>query len=349
LARRVGGAVAGIGVNLRPDAADADRRAPHAPMVPLERRVHAVALRPQRENAMRWRRLPWVVGLLGVALLAHAAPPPVELVDVYHGGVDLSRYWVSEKFDGVRGYWDGRRLLTRSGQVIHAPAWFTRNWPPRPMDGELWAGYGRFAAASAAVRAGAGADAAWRHMTYQVFDLPGRVGSFDARVPALRATVDAIGDGWVHAVRQFRVRDEAQLRAELARVLARGGEGLVLHRGDAPYRGGRGVGLLKVKPFEDAEAQVVAVLPGRGRLAGRMGALRVRTPDGRRFALGSGFTDRERAYPPPVGSWVTYRFNGVTAAGLPRFARFLRRRPGGPPPEVGARTAARPGLPHSAR
>ena len=264
-----------------------------------------------------------------------APPPPVELVDVYHGGVDLSRYWVSEKFDGVRGYWDGHRLLTRGGTVVHVPAWFTRNWPETPMDGELWAGYGRFARASAIVRTAEADDPAWREISYRVFDLPGHGGDFDARVPAIRAVVAAIGDPWVVAVRQFHVADEAALHAALQRVLDKGGEGLVLHRGDVPYRAGRGVGLLKVKPYEDAEAKVVAIRPGEGRLKGLMGAIEVRTPDGRRFAIGSGFSDAQRAHPPAIGSWVTYRFNGLTKNGLPRFVRFLRMRPGGPPPEAG--------------
>jgi DNA ligase-1 len=255
-------------------------------------------------------------------------PPPVELVDVYRGGVDLSRYWVSEKFDGVRGYWDGRRLLTRGGAVVAAPAWFTKHWPATPMDGELWAGYGRFARASAIVRTAGANDLAWHEMSYRVFDLPAQSGTFDARVPAIRAVVMAIGDPWVVAVHQFHVTSEAQLRVELGRVLDRGGEGLVLHRGDALYAAGRGVGLLKLKPYEDAEARVVAINPGHGRLAGRMGSIVVRTPDGHRFAIGSGFSDADRSDPPPVGSWVTYQFNGLTNSGLPRFARFLRRRPG---------------------
>ncbi|HVU82071.1 MAG TPA: DNA ligase, partial [Rhodanobacteraceae bacterium] len=49
-----------------------------------------------------------------------------------------------------------------------------------------------------------------------------------------------------------------------------------------------------------------------------------------------GFSDADRADPPPIGSWISYRFNGVTATGLPRFARFMRRRPDGPPPEPAA-------------
>lgn len=278
----------------------------------------------------------WIaVAVLALApTLACAAPPPVELVDVYHGGVDLSRYWVSEKFDGVRGYWDGHRLLTRAGTVVRVPAWFTRNWPDTPMDGELWAGYGRFERASAIVRASGANDPAWHSMRYQVFDLPAQAGDFDARVPAIRRVVAAIGDPWVVAVRQFHVTSDAQLKAALKRVLDHHGEGLVLHRGDLPYRAGRGVGLLKVKPYEDAEARVVAIHPGHGRLEHLMGSIEVRTPDGYRFALGSGFSDDDRAHPPPVGSWVTYRFNGRTRNGLPRFARFLRRRPNGPPPEA---------------
>lgn len=266
-------------------------------------------------------------------VLAWTAPPPVELVDVYHGGVDLSRYWVSEKFDGVRGYWDGHHLLTREGTVIRVPAWFTRHWPDSPMDGELWAGYGRFERASAIVRSAGPDDPAWHEISYRIFDLPAQAGDFDARVPAIRRIVAAIGDPWVVAIRQFRVANTAQLHAALQRVLDKRGEGLVLHRGDLPYRAGRGVGLLKLKPYEDAEARVVAIKPGQGRLAGMMGSIEVRTPDGRRFAIGSGFSDEDRANPPPLGSWITYRFNGRTNTGLPRFARFLRRRPEGPPPE----------------
>jgi DNA ligase-1 len=257
----------------------------------------------------------------------------VELVDVYHGGVDLSRYWVSEKFDGVRGYWNGHQLLTRGGAVVRVPAWFTKNWPDTPLDGELWVGYGKFSRASAIVRMSDANDPAWHEVTYHVFDLPGHSGDFDTRVPAIRKAVAAIGDPWVVAIPQFHVASEAQLHAELKRVVGKGGEGLVLHRGDVAYRAGRGVGLLKLKPYEDAEARVIAIRPGQGRLAGKMGSLEVRTQDGRRFSIGSGFSDADRVDPPPIGSWVTYRFNGLTATGLPRFARFMRRRPDGPPPE----------------
>ncbi|MES1949555.1 DNA ligase [Salinisphaera sp. S4-8] len=270
---------------------------------------------------------------LRAGLLAGAEPPPVTLAERYDGQADVADYWVSEKYDGVRGYWTGHALITRGGTRIDAPAWFTAGWPDTPMDGELWIGYGEFARVSGIVRTHDAQDSDWRQISYRVFDLPEHGGNFDARVPAIRETVADIDQPWVVAIRQFKVDDPAALDTALEAVLARGGEGLMLHRGDALYHAGRSDDLLKLKPYEDAEAVVIAINPGQGRLEGLMGSLDVRTPDGREFAIGSGFTDAERADPPPVGSWITYRYNGETATGLPRFARFLRRRPGGPPPE----------------
>jgi len=273
---------------------------------------------------------------LPIAGTQAASPPPVSLAETYRPGVTLARYWVSEKYDGVRGYWNGQDLITRGGTRINAPAWFTAGWPDTALDGELWSGYGQFAKVSGIVRTHTPSDAEWHQVTYRVFDLPDHAGDFDTRVPAIRQTVAAIDQPWVVAIRQFHVDSAAELDTVFEQVLARGGEGLVLHRNGAEYHAGRSDDLLKLKPFEDDEAKVIDINPGNGRLEGLMGSLDVRTPDGREFAVGSGFTDAQRADPPPVGSWITYRYTGHTATGLPRFARFLRRRPGGPPPEIRA-------------
>lgn len=250
----------------------------------------------------------------------------VMLANVYHAGIKLDAYWVSEKYDGVRGYWDGEKLLARSGAVIRAPAWFTAHWPKTPMDGELWAGRGKFDVASATVRQEPANDVAWRHMRFMVFDLPGHPGIFDERIPALNRLIARLNVPWVRAVRQYKVADEAALEAELGRVVKEGGEGLVLHRGASLYRAVRSDDLLKYKPYEDAEARVIAHLPGKGKYAGMMGSLLMEMPDGTQFRLGTGFTDEQRHHPPLIGSLVTYRFRGTTPAGKPRFASFLRVR-----------------------
>jgi DNA ligase-1 len=114
----------------------------------------------------------------------------------------------------------------------------------------------------------------------------------------------------------------------LAAVESAGGEGLVLRNPAAPYETGRTSNALKVKRFDDMEARVVGYKPGKGKYSGMTGALRVELEDGTRFLIGSGLSDAERADPPPVGSRITFRHQGFTARGIPRFASFLRIREG---------------------
>lgn len=281
-------------------------------------------MRKLKRLAGLWRGLLLSVGL---SLLTPVfASSPVMLANVYHAGITLSDYWISEKYDGVRGYWDGETLRTRSGAIIPAPAWFTAHWPKAPMDGELWAGRGRFEQASSIVRQQPADDDAWRRMRYMVFDLPGHAGTFDQRIPALQKLVAQVDRPWVQAVAQVKVANAAELQHKLDEVVQAGGEGLVLHRGASLYRAGRSDDLLKLKPFDDAEARVVGIVSGKGKYAGMMGSLLVELPDGTRFRIGTGFTDEQRRDPPPVGSMVTFRYQGLTAAGKPRFARFMRVR-----------------------
>jgi DNA ligase-1 len=190
----------------------------------------------------------------------------------------------------------------------------------------LWLGRGTFARLSGIVRRAVPDDAEWRQVRYMIFELPDAPGDFTARAAAIREVVATAGLPWLQAIEQFRVADGKALQRTLDAVVRGGGEGLMLHRADAPYATGRSADLLKVTPWLDAEARVVAHLPGRGKHAGRLGALRVEMPDGHRFSLGTGFSDAERRAPPPVGAQVTYRYRELTAAGLPRFPRYLRVR-----------------------
>jgi DNA ligase-1 len=116
------------------------------------------------------------------------------------------------------------------------------------------------------------------------------------------------------------------LQAQLKSTVASGGEGLMLHRAEALWQAGRSPDLRKLKLVPDEDARVVAHIAGNGKHAGRMGALLLETPEGKRFALGTGFTDAQREAPPAVGAFVTYRYRDRTSAGLPKFASFLRVR-----------------------
>jgi len=272
------------------------------------------------------------VGLFAAHDCAALAPweggaPPVMLANDFHADVNLADYWVSEKYDGVRCWWDGERLLTRGGQVIKAPAWFTEDFPHQPLDGELWLGRNQFEQMSALVRRARPDDTAWRQVRYMVFDLPGHPGPFDRRRSALKLVLAETSADWLRMVDQFRVEDRESLDVLLERVVRSGGEGLMLHRGDSTYRADRSDDLLKLKQHPDADARVVGYLPGRGKYNGLIGALIVETPEGLRFAVGSGLSDADRRNPPPPGSWITYRYSGLTERQhLPRFATYLRPR-----------------------
>lgn len=262
--------------------------------------------------------------LLGTDVLASTGTPLL-LANAFRDDIPIADYWISEKFDGVRAFWNGRELLSRSGHAIAAPSWFLDGLPATALDGELWIGRGQFEAVIATVRDAVPLDAAWHRIRFMVFDLPEHPGSFDRRLSALAQLAGL--PAWLQPVTQFKVRDHDELFAALDALIAAGGEGLMLHRGDSPYRAGRSDDLLKLKRLQDAEAQVIGHLPGKGKYTNLLGALRVRRADGVEFNVGSGLSDAQRHDPPAIGSWISYGFQGETANGLPRFARFLRTAP----------------------
>ena len=262
----------------------------------------------------------------GYAVIGGSEAPDILLANVYRPQIDVARYLVSEKLDGVRAIWDGQTLRFRSGRAIHAPAWFIAGLPKQVLDGELWAGRGSFERLSGIVRKEVPDDAEWREVRYMIFEVPGAAGTFAERAAQIEAVVRSANVPWLREISQFRVVHRSSLQKQLDEIVRGGGEGLMLHLADAPYQTGRSDVLLKLKPLLDAEAEVIAHQPGKGKYAGQLGALRVRTPEGKEFLLGSGFTDRQRREPPALGSIVTYRYRDLTAKGLPRFASFLRLR-----------------------
>jgi DNA ligase 1 len=267
----------------------------------------------------------FVVSLMNIGA-AKAAIPEILLAHVYHSGIEVREYLVSEKLDGVRAVWDGKTLTTRQGNTIQAPAWFVEKFPKTPLDGELWIGRGQFELLSGTVRKDVAEDAAWRKVTYNIFELPNAEGDFAQRAKRIVTIVKQAHSPYLKAVTQFRVKDEQDLKRHLQQVVAMHGEGLMLHRADAPYMTGRKQVLLKLKPYLDAEAKVIAYVPGKGKYQGKMGALVVETTEGLRFKLGTGFSDVERAHPPKIGALITYTYKDITAKGKPKFASFLRVR-----------------------
>lgn len=152
------------------------------------------------------------------------------------------------------------------------------------------------------------------------------------------------------------------LEQETARIVANGGEGMVVRSPSGVWTPKRVRTILKVKPTDDAEAVVTGYTTGRvgveGKHLGRMGAL-ITEYQGKRLEL-AGFRDSERgliATPPkddsdplaeaslwaerhpgedtppwimnpkfPRGTIVTFRYRGKSDDGIPQEARYWRVR-----------------------
>lgn len=273
----------------------------------------------------RWR-VHLLFFLLWLAVPCRAADEPaLMLATRWQETLDPTGWWMSEKYDGVRGYWDGTRMFTRRGEPIAIPEALRRELPDFSLDGELWAGRGRFQQTVATVR-DAVPGPGWSDIRYLVFDVPAAPGPFEARMAVLQTWLDAHPARHVTVVAQIRCTSQAHLAAFLAEVEGRGGEGVMLRAAGSPYVAGRSEYLRKYKSFDDAEAVVRGYRPGKGKYAGMVGALEVELPDGTRFAVGSGLSDQDRRTPPPIGSVITFKHQGWTEAGKPRFPVFWRIR-----------------------
>jgi DNA ligase-1 len=256
---------------------------------------------------------------------ASVEKPQLMLANICDPTMDPTGWWVSEKLDGVRGYWTGSQMVSRFGNIISVPAWFTSNFPDFPLDGELWIERGRFSEISGLIRRTDAGDQ-WQKVWYCIFDAPSDGLGFEKRMGKARQWFDAHGSSRVRVLAQERCQGKAHLETMLAKTESQGGEGLMLRRPGSLYTAGRSADLLKVKSFLDTEAKVVEHIGGSGKYTGKMGSIRVELPNGIRFAIGTGFTDKDRENPPPIGSTVTFKYKELNPSGVPRFAVFLRVR-----------------------
>lgn len=244
---------------------------------------------------------------------------------VYTDGIDVRGWLMSEKLDGVRGYWDGRQMRSKNGNLLYPPPAFTRKLPPFPLEGELWGGRGTFEKTVSIVTKQQPHDG-WLELQFAIFDVPRAPGGFLQRLQRASDWLHKHTSRFAFVIEQKPIRGSDELKVELKRVEALGGEGLIIRKPDALYTTGRSREILKVKSYSDMEAVVIAHVAGSGRNRGRLGSLLVELPDTTRFRIGTGFSDEQRINPPPVGATITFKYYGLYASGKPRFPSFLRIR-----------------------
>jgi DNA ligase-1 len=261
----------------------------------------------------------------GAPSAAKPDAPPLLLAHTWEVTLDPKGWWMSEKLDGVRAYWDGKQLWSRLGNLFHAPDWFLEKLPETPLDGELFGGRKKFQQTVGLVKRQDKRDH-WKELRYVVFDAPALDAPFEERIDFCIAHMKKHEPPYAGAHEHELCGGVEHLKKELARIEALGGEGLMLRKPGSRYEAGRSAALLKVKSFFDAEGKVVGHEPGKGKHEGRLGSLLVEMPDGTRFSVGTGLSDKERDHPPRIGAIVTYRYQELSSAGVPRFPSYVGER-----------------------
>ncbi|MDP2562503.1 DNA ligase [Psychrobium sp. 1_MG-2023] len=254
-------------------------------------------------------------------------PPSIQLASKYRNNIQIQDYFVSEKLDGVRAYWDGTHLISRGGHIFSSPEWFTKGFPKVALDGELWIAPNQFDLVSGIVRQKRLNNQRWRQVKFMMFDIPTSTKPFRRRVQRMLQILQSSTALHLGMIEQRQLANKLELNNALDSVLAKGGEGLMLHKADALYIAARSKKLLKLKKYQDAEAVVIEHIAGKGKFENILGALVVELPSGTRFKIGSGFSKAQRENPPKIGSVITFKYYGVTQNNIPRFASFLRERP----------------------
>ncbi len=157
-------------------------------------------------------------------------------------GEQINGWFLSEKFDGCRAYWDGSKLWTRGGNSINAPEWFTNGLPCTHLDCEIWTGYGNLTAARLATQYGRfTADC-----KLIIHDCPSASGNWEERMKVAHSLVTGLKQ--VACVKSVVCRNEDHLIDLLQEVISRNGEGLVARNPIAKeYQAGRSRNLLKIK------------------------------------------------------------------------------------------------------
>ncbi len=261
-------------------------------------------------------RFLWLI----VPFILLADKPNLLLLKVYKDQ-NITGWVMSEKLDGIRAYWNGKKLLTRNGKDIYLPSWFTKDFPPFELDGELWTKRKNFEYISSVVL-GSAYPENWERFTYNIFEVPNAKGGLFERLSKVKPYESKI----LKIIPQIKVKNKDHLQKFLKEIEAKGGEGVVVRDPNSLYISKRTSKALKVKSFYDTECKVIRHIKGHGKFKGMLGSLECRLENGTLFKIGSGFTNQERKNPPPIGSIITFKYKEFTKYGKPRFPVFLRIR-----------------------
>eukprot|EP01124_Arcella_intermedia_P027360 TRINITY_DN5339_c0_g3_i1.p1 TRINITY_DN5339_c0_g3~~TRINITY_DN5339_c0_g3_i1.p1 ORF type:complete len:295 (-),score=48.24 TRINITY_DN5339_c0_g3_i1:43-927(-) len=180
----------------------------------------------------------------------------------WNGEQDLTGWYISEKLDGFRAFWDGSKLISKNGNPLSVPLEFTRCLPSDVcLDGELWSGYDGISRLLSLLRAPSHHNELhWKNVKFCVFDAPMHPGSYPERHSFASKSISGSGPH-VCSIPIQRCLGLPHLKATLQEVTQKKGEGLMLYHPEAPHTPGRTSNLLKVKAYSEEDVKLLQCNP----------------------------------------------------------------------------------------
>jgi len=234
---------------------------------------------------------------------------------------NINNWYMSEKLDGIRAYWDGKNLYSKNGNKINAPIWFIKDFPDFELDGELWTKRDNFENIQNIVLDN-NPSSKWEEITYNIFEVPNAKGNFEQRLKLCKDYLKINPNKYIKIIPQIKCENQKHLDSYLNELLDKKAEGIILKNPKLEYFQGRNENILKVKKFNDDEGVVI----GLNYKESKFKSLIIKLNNNIVFNLGGGFSEIQRKNPPKIGDTVTFKYYGFTKNNKPKFASFLRIR-----------------------
>ncbi|MCP4970117.1 MAG: DNA ligase [Arcobacter sp.] len=247
----------------------------------------------------------------------------VQKPKTYKGDENISTWVMSEKLDGIRAVWTGKELVSKKGNKIYAPKWFTVNFPNFKLDGELWTKRDDFENIQNIVM-DKKPSIKWNKITYNIFEVPNSKGDFFKRLEKAKIYFKKNDTRYVKIIDQIKIKDKNHLDNFLENIVLKKGEGVIIKDPFKSYHTGRSPHILKVKKVYDMEGSVIAI--NISKKTNKLKSLTLKLKNGVVFNLGGGFSKKQRDKSFKKGDIVTFKYYGFTKYGKPKFASFLRLR-----------------------
>lgn len=172
-------------------------------------------------------------------LILNSYAVEIQKANTYNKKVhEIKNWYMSEKLDGIRAYWNGKELISKNGNKIHAPDWFIKSFPKFKLDGELWTKRDDFENIQSIVLDKKPSED-WNKITYNIFEVPNQEGDFLKRLEKLKVWLSFNSNKYIKIIPQYKCKNKNHLDLYLEELLNKKAEGIIIKNPNLDYFTGR--------------------------------------------------------------------------------------------------------------